>query len=206
LIQDRKVEVLALDDFETKWELREDGFKPYASCRATHSAIQAARSLADAIRGHRITKVHAKVHPNAMIAAGKLAPRTPLEGKFSVNFCIALGLCGYRVVASDFTAKVFEDPIVVDLVPRIEIEVVQDQPAFKAFIEATLDDGSHLHGETQCVLGHPDNPLTWEAMREKFDGLVEPVLGAEKTATLFGLGRNFLQPGSIAKIGELLAA
>ena len=206
LIQDRKVEAPTLDDFEKKWELLENQFKPFASCRATHSSIEAARSLASQIRGRKITKVHAKVHPNALITAGKTAPRTPLEGKFSVPFCIALGLSGYRVVASDFTAKAFDDPVVADLVPRIALEAVEDQPAFKAFLEVTLDNGERLHGETQCVIGHPDNPLPWEALREKFDGLVEPVLGPERTARLFELGRNFLQPGSIAKISELLAA
>ena len=55
-------------------------------------------------------------------------------------------------------------------------------------------------------MGHPDNPVSWDGLRDKFDGLVEPVLRAEKTRTLFELGRNFLQPGSIAKISELLAA
>jgi 2-methylcitrate dehydratase PrpD len=206
LIQDRKVEVPTLDDFETKWELRENQFKPFASCRATHSSIQAARSIASQIRGRRIAKVNARVHPNAVVTAGKTAPRTALEGKFSVPFCIALGLNGYRVVASDFTEKTFNDPAVAHLVPRITLEVVQDQPAFKAFVEVTLEDGERLYGETQCVMGHPDNPLTWDALREKFDGLVEPVLGAEKGAKLFDVGRNFLQPGSIAKISELLAA
>jgi 2-methylcitrate dehydratase PrpD len=149
--------------------------------------------------------VHAKVHPNALVVAGKTAPRTPLEGKFSVPFCIALGLAGYRLVASDFTEKALNDPAVADVVPRITLEAVQDQASFKAFLEVTLEDGERLHGETQCVIGHPDNPLTWDALREKFDGLVEPVLGAEKAARLFDLGRNFLQPGSIAKISELLA-
>ena len=205
LIQDRKVEVPTLDDFEKKWELLENQFKPFASCRATHSSIQAARSLATQVRGRKITKVHAKVHPNALITAGKTAPRTPLEGKFSVPFCIALGLAGYRVVASDFNETAFNDPAVANVVPRITLEAVQDQPAFKAFLEVTLEEGTRLHGETQCVLGHPDNPLTWDALREKFDGLVEPVLGAEKTEKLFDLGRNFLQPGSIAKISDLLA-
>ena len=204
LIQDRKVEVPTLDDFEQKWELLENQFKPFASCRATHSSIQAARSLATQVRGHKIAKVHAKVHPNALVTAGKTAPRTPLEGKFSVPYCIALGLAGYRVVASDFDETAFNDPAVADVVPRITLESVQDQPAFKAFLEVTLEDGTRLHGETQCVLGHPDNPLTWDALREKFDGLVEPVLGAAKTQQLFDLGRGFLQPGSIAKISELL--
>jgi 2-methylcitrate dehydratase PrpD len=206
LIQDRKVEVPALDDFGTKWELLENQFKPFASCRATHSSIEAARSLAHQIRGRRIVKVHARVHPNAIVTAGKTAPRTPLEGKFSVPFCIALGLTGYRLVASDFNAKAFNDPAVADLVPRIALEAVQDQPAHKAFLEVTLEDGERLHGETQCVIGHPDNPLSWDHLREKFDGLVEPVLGAQKAAKLFDLGRHFLQPGSIAKVSDLLAA
>jgi 2-methylcitrate dehydratase PrpD len=204
LIQDRKVEAPPLDDFETKWELLENQFKPFASCRATHSSIQAARSIADQVHGRGIKKVHAKVHPNALVTAGKTAPRTPLEGKFSVPFCISLGLAGYRVVATDFNLAAYNDPRVADVVPRVTLEAVQDQPAFKAFLDVTLDDGTVLHGETQCVLGHPDNPLSWEALGEKFDGLVVPVLGTEKTATLFELGRNFLQPGSIAKLSKLL--
>ena len=205
LIQDRKVEPPTLDDFETKWELLDNQFKPFASCRATHSSIEAARSLASQIKGRKITKVHARVHPNAVITAGKPSPRTPLEGKFSVAFCIAMGLRGYKLVASDFTEAALKDPSVMEVVPLVNLEVIQDQPAFKAFLEVTLDSGEVLHGETQCVLGHPDRPMPWDALREKFDGLVEPVLGAQKAAALFDLGRNFLQPGSIAKLSELLA-
>jgi 2-methylcitrate dehydratase PrpD len=205
LIQDRHVEAPTLDDFEKKWELIENQIKPFASCRATHSAIQAARTLADQVRGRRIAKVHAKVHPNALVTAGKTAPRTPLEGKFSVPFCIALGLAGYRAVSSDFNEKAFNDPAVADLIPRVTLESVQDQPAWKAFLEVTLEDGQRLEGECQCVLGHPDNPVAWDTLREKFEGLVEPVLGREQCAALYQLGRDFLQPGSIGRISELLA-
>jgi 2-methylcitrate dehydratase PrpD len=205
LIQDRQVEPPTLDDFEQKWELSENQIKPFASCRATHSAIQAARGLAGQIRGRRIAKVHAKVHPNALVTAGKTAPRTPLEGKFSVPFCIALGLAGYRAVSADFNEQAFNDPAVAAIVPRVTLEAVADQPAWKAFVEVTLEDGQRLKGECQCVLGHPENPVSWDALREKFEGLVEPVLGREKCATLFEVGRNFLRPGSTARISEILA-
>ena len=206
LIQNREVQPPTFDDFGQKWELMENQIKPFASCRATHSAIQAARTLADRIRGRKIAKVHAKVHPNAVVVAGKTAPRNALEGKFSVPYCIALGLAGYRVVQSDFNDTAYKDPAVADVVPRVALEVVADQPAWKAFVEVTLEDGERLLGETQCVLGHPDNPVSWETLREKFDGLVEPVLGPDKCAELFETGRNFEKPGSIAKIGDLLAA
>ncbi|MGZ8212155.1 MAG: hypothetical protein ACXWUH_16740 [Burkholderiales bacterium] len=72
-------------------------------------------------------------------------------------------------------------------------------------LDVTLEDRTRLNSETQCVLGHPDNPLTWDALREKFDGLVEPVLGPDKCGALFDHRRNFLQPGTIGKISEHLA-
>ena len=204
-IQDREVEVPPLD-FETKWELLENSFKPFASCRATHASTQAARSIASRVQGRKITKVHAKVHPNALVTAGKTAPRTVLEGKFSVPFCISMGLRGYRVVSSDFTDEVMRDRAVMDVVPVVQLEAVQGQPAHSAYLDVTLEGGERVHAQTDIVMGHPDNPMSWDALREKFEGLVEPVLGTDKGAKLFELGRNFLDPGSIGKISDLLAA
>ena len=93
LIQDRNVEVPALD-FGVQWEILGNGFKPFACCRATQASTQAARTLAERVGQRKIKRVHAKVHPNALVTAGKRDPRTPLEGKFSVPFCISLGLRG----------------------------------------------------------------------------------------------------------------
>ena len=202
-IQDREVEVPSLD-FDGKWELLGNGFKPFASCRATHPSTQAARSLAERVAGRKIAKVHARVHPNALVTAGKTAPRTPLEGKFSVPFCIALGLLGYRVVSSDFVDSSMRDEAVMDLVPRVQLEAVQGQSPHSAFLDVTLDNGETLHGETKIVLGHPENPMSWEDLRIKFEGLVEPVLGSSGAAELFEAAREFGEPGSLGRLTALL--
>jgi 2-methylcitrate dehydratase PrpD len=202
-IQNREVEVPPLD-FDEKWELLGNGFKPFASCRATHPSTQAARSLAERVGTRKIASVHARVHPNALVTAGKTAPRTPLEGKFSVPFCIALGLRGYRVVSSDFVDASMRDQSVMDVVPRVKLEAVQGQSPHSAFLDVTLEDGEQLHGETKIVLGHPDNPMSWEDLRVKFEGLVEPVLGHAATAELFEAARAFGEPGSLARLTSLL--
>ena len=119
LIQDHAVEPLPLD-FDQSWEILSNGFKPFASCRATQASTQAARTLAGRIAGRAIRRVHAKVHPNALITAGKLDPRTPLEGKFSVPFCIALALRGHAVVAADFTEAKMHNAAIMDIVPIVE--------------------------------------------------------------------------------------
>ncbi|HTD90466.1 MAG TPA: MmgE/PrpD family protein, partial [Burkholderiales bacterium] len=203
-IQNHDVEPLPLD-FEQSWEILTNGFKPYASCRATQASTQAARTLATQIAGRAIKRVHAKVHPNALITAGKLAPLTPLEGKFSVPFCIALALRGHKVVASDFTDGKMHDASVMDVVPVVELEAVDGQAPHSAHLDVYLANGEHLHADTDIVIGHPDNPMSWDDLRVKFEGLVEPVIGAQKAKTLFETARDFEAPGSIRKISELLA-
>jgi 2-methylcitrate dehydratase PrpD len=203
IIQDRAVEVPPLD-FDARWELLRNGFKPYASCRGTHASIQAARKLAPRIAGKTITRVCAQVHPNAMVAAGKLNPRTPLECKFSVPFCIALGLNGYRLVATDFSDSTLQDRAVTELLPLIEIEVVQQQPQYEAHMDVYLEGGERLHADTEIVLGHADNPMSAADFRAKFAGLVEPVLGAPQTAQLYSLLDRFDEPGSFPRVMALL--
>ena len=203
-IQDKAVDVPPLD-FDARWELLGNGFKPFASCRATHPSTQAARSLADRVAGKKIAEVRAKVHPSALVTAGKLAPCTPLEGKFSVPFCIALGLRGRRVVASDFNDATMRDASVMDIVPVVQLEAVQGQAPHSAHLDVHLEGGERLHADTDVVIGHPDNPMSWDDLRVKFEGLVEPVLGSRKTARLFETARRFGQPGSLSEISALLA-
>lgn len=203
LIQDRVVDVPPLD-FEGRWELLGNGFKPFASCRATHASIQAAQSLAERVAGRRITKVRAKVDPTALVAAGILDPRTPLQGKFSTPFCIALGLRGYAAVASDFSANALADQSVKDLVRVVELEAVHGQPLHEAHLDVYLEGGEHVHADTAIMLGHPDNPMEWEDLDTKFRGLVDPIIGGDKARALYAVLRNFGSRGSLRKAMRLL--
>ena len=204
-IQNREVEVPPLD-FDERWELLNNGFKPFAACRATQPSTQAARTLADKVAGKKIAKVKARVHPNALVTAGKLNPQTPLEGKFSVPFCISLGLRGYRAVYTDFTDATMQDSAVMDLVPLVELEAVDGQAPHSAFLDVHMEDGEVLHGKTDIVLGHPDNPMGWDDLLVKFQGLTEPMIGAGKTQALYECIREFEKPGSLQKMATLVRA
>lgn len=202
-IQDGEVVVPQLE-FDSGWELLGNGFKPYSCCRATHPAIQAAQSLATRVAGKKITKVHIKVPSIAIVAAGKLNPRSALEGRFSVPFCAALGLRGYRAVASDFNDASIRDTAVMDIVPVVELESVADQPPHSAHMDVYLEGGEHLHADTDIVVGHPDNPMGWDDLHSKFQGLVEPILSAVKTEDLYACLREFDRPGSVQKAMGML--
>ena len=204
LIQDRKVEVPTLD-FST-WELKRNGFKPYASCRATHAAIQTSRKIAPLVAGRKITRVHAKVHPNVVVVANQLNPQTPLAHKFSVRYCMAMGLTGYRLVASDFTEKLMQDGALKEIAAVTEVEVVPDQPQYEAHLDVTMEGAAQpLHADTSIVLGHADNPMNEDEVWGKFDGLVTPVLGAGEARGLYDLIKQLETPGNLRKILSLFA-
>lgn len=200
------VQVPALD-FGEKWEILGNSFKLFASCRGTHPSVQAAQSVAEKIGKRSIVKVHAKVHPNSLVAAGNMNPANALQGKFSLSFCIALGLLGYRLVASDFTQEVFRQPQVQALIPKIHCEGVPNQPNYESHMKIELDDGTVLAADIAIVIGHPDNPVSWDDLREKYLGLTEPVLGASRAVEVYELAREFdTQKGSLRQITRLLAA
>ena len=204
-IQEGKVEVPELD-FEDRWEILRNGYKPYASGRAAHAIIKAAQTLCEKVQGRNIARVRARIHPNAALTMGNPSPRTALESKFSVRFCIALALRGYRLAATDFCIDNVNNPKLRELLPLIELEIVPDQPAHEALMDITLQGGEQLHSETKIVPGHPDNPMSAADFKAKFLGLVEPKIGTDRAAALLDVLQNFERPGSFTGVMSLVDA
>lgn len=202
-IQDRLVEVPPLD-FHAGSELLRNGYKLFASCRATHASSQAALSLSDEIAGREVESVRVKVHAGAPVTAGNPDPKTPLEAKFSVAFCVAMALAGYRLAWTDFSDKVFADGRVTSVIPRVILEPVEGQSPASAFVQVTLVDGTVLSAQTAIILGHPDNPVSDRGLEEKFQSLVEPVLGKERTKALLDTAWRFGEEDGLTRLSALL--
>ncbi len=184
--------------YDDGWEILRNGFKPYACCRSIHASVDAAHKLAPQLNGKTVTHVHARVHRGATAPAHHFNPTTPLQGKFSFPFCLALALRGYRVVATDFCTERLIDPAIRDIIPCVEVEEIPHQARWEAHIDVSLADGETLHTDQDIVLGHPDNPMRWKDMADKFSALVEPVLGTD-TEPLLDTLRQVEQPGQLAR-------
>lgn len=182
LLQDRSLSFQPIDD--SAWQILRNTFKPYASCLLTHAAIDCARALHRRTGNQTIKTVHARVHPLAIQLAGKASPATPLEGKFSLSFCIALGLAGFPASAADFTAQRLDDASIRTNAARVSLTADTGLRETAAALQVTLDDGRSLHADTTCALGNPENPMSWADMDTKFMGLVEPAFGSSATTIL----------------------
>jgi len=189
---------LRLDGLGEEWELRRNALKPYACCGFTHGAIDAARELFSKVKGREIEHIQALVHPLAIKVAGK-APHSPLEAKFSVGYCIALGLSGHRATAVDFAPERLREPALAALFAKVELVADESVAPEGARMHVRTRDGGEHVAEIEASLGNPTNPMSWDDIRDKFLLLTESVL-RDRARPLFEVLRDFDRPGRYAEM------
>jgi 2-methylcitrate dehydratase PrpD len=205
LVQDRSVPIAPVD--VAGWRILDNSFKPYAACHLTHPAVDAARALApgaNALAALKSARVEVGALANQITGAKSGAPATPLEGKFDLKYCIALGLAGHDLSAADFRDPWRPDPGLCETARKVEVEV---SPAMGfASSRLTLDfaDGRIETKHVPVAKGHPGNPMGWDDMHSKFAALTEGYLGA-RTEALFDLAREFGRSGTLPELRAILS-
>ncbi len=184
LVQDKSVLVQSLD-FDKGWEITRNTFKPYAACLLTHPVIDAGKRLAPQLDLRRIAKIRVLVHPLAIELAGKQAPTTPYEGKFSLAYTAALSLAGRSGAHGDFTDAGVNDPTLQALVRKVELVPIPEMALTAASMELVMEDGTQMREHTPLALGNPGRAMGWDHMRAKFMSLAQPVLGDAPASDLF---------------------
>ena len=151
--------------------------KPFPSCKATHNGINAAMDL------HReykfsvddITSIDVECQPIAKDLLKYPEAKTPLQGKFSMNYCIACGLVNGKVSLSDFEGTEITNPQILSLMKKIHMEVSEGISGGEYFngtwetaVGITLNNGQRLYKRVRYATGDPENPLNAEKISEKF--------------------------------------
>ncbi|MBE0593783.1 MAG: MmgE/PrpD family protein, partial [Gemmatimonadales bacterium] len=101
-------------------------FKYSAACYGTHGAIEAARALAheNSIRPADIRHVQIRVNAGADRMCNIVAPRTGLEGKFSLRFNTAMALAGGNTSSPDsYSIDTVTRPDLVALQERLDVRL-----------------------------------------------------------------------------------
>lgn len=202
LVQDRSVKIEPTE-FSDGMALLRNAYKPYACCKATHACVDAARKLSPNVKPGLIQRIVLGASPMTLAVAAKPNPQTPLEGKFSVAYCAALGLSGYAAVESDFNDTRLNDPQLRALIQKSEVREQAGTDLTEGFVEVELTDGRKLREHIPLALGNPGNPMSWTGMEAKFAGLVTPVLGNE-TRALFDMLRQFEEPGTLGRVMKMV--
>lgn len=147
--------------------------KPYASCRHTHAAIDAAKALREELGRDpsAVRRGTIAVYDAAVDLCDNPRPKTPYEAKFSLQYCVARALGGAPMGLDDFDVSA-HGPTGIDLRVVAEPELNAKFPRqFPARLSLELDDGRKLTHAVDSPLGDPENPLSFEAVENKLRAL-----------------------------------
>jgi len=195
------------------WDLIEPGIvlKRYPACGGTHCALDAILALREehALRYEEIVRIECHASPLAKKVLLYPRPTTGLEGKFSMEFSLAVaaieGAAGLRHYQDAWT----RDARVQDLLPRISFESRADlQPDVSADAvpaEVTVHARGRTFTQTVRVpSGDARNPMTDAQRREKFMGCMSASMPSGQGQALFDALDRLEQMDALGTLGQQL--
>lgn len=188
-----------LDDLGTRWEALLNSYKPFACGIVIHPTIDGCQQIREEVgeaRAREIETVELTTHPLVLELTGKTAPKTGLEGKFSVYHSAACALLRGDGAPTAFTDEVVNLPELVDLRGRVHATADTAMHEASVHIKVTFRDGEVLEKHVERAIGSKDRPLSNEQLETKFLNQARLVVGEEVAASL--LAKSW----TIAKIAD----
>ena len=122
--------------------------------------------------------------------AGIPAPKTGLEGKFSLAFCVALALGEGDTGETQFNDEKVRDPRLVALRDKLKITPDSNLSPSRAKMKVTTKDGRVLEKYMETLDLSKDRERMKNDLVRKFQDLSTPILGEEKTRKLISRVRR----------------
>ena len=196
---------VATEDLGERWELQMNGLKPYACGVVIHPLIDAMISFRNnqAIDYRYVRNISAKVHPLVIELVNRPNPRVGLEGKFSYQHSMAVGLIDGSAFPAQYTDRRVLDPDVATLRDKIDASIDPHMDEDSTEITITLQNGTSYKETVLHATGAPENPLSDTMLNEKFRVLSEGILANPQKEHLLDLLWNMDQVPDIGEIMEL---
>ncbi len=195
------------------------GIKQHPCCGSTHPAIDAMLALrAEYGPGHdprhnivpeKVARIESWTHPRRLAHTDRPDPKSGLDAKFSVQYCLARALLDGRILLEHFEGEAFRDPVVRALMRRIQAAPFPEAAEgggepLGAEIRITFDDGRTIGKRIGSALGRgPDNPLPAEALGAKFANCAGRVLSSGRVERLH---RSLSQLDQARSLRDVVAA
>ncbi len=176
----------ALASLGRTWETDKLVPKYHASCHGTHSAVEAAHKVVhqEKIRIEDIKSLTIRTSRGAVGIAGKPSPKTGLEGKFSLSYCVANALLRGDTGMKAFTDEKVNDPEIKRFMERISVVSEAEIGGLAAYVIIETQ-AQTVHQVFSDVLNEiPDLETKKKKVKEKFMDLCAPVLGGGKAASV----------------------
>jgi 2-methylcitrate dehydratase PrpD len=196
------------------WTFQSPGvsIKPFPSGSLTHPGMTQMTALIKehAIKAAQVERVDVGTNrnmPNALIHHN---PKTGLEAKFSMEFCMAVLLLYGKAGLSEFTDETANRPEVKDMVSKVHFGVnpIAEAAGYNkmtTIIDIKMKDGRTISGRTDFAKGSPAIPMSFDEVADKFrDCANYAKWPADKAKAIVSSVRGLEDVSDIRKLTALL--
>lgn len=168
-----------------RYEIEDLSYKPYPSCRFTHSAIDAVKKmmqdhelLAEDVLNGRVEVSSPTFRSVCQPVELKQHPRTYMQAQYSIPFTLAVTLTRGEVTLETLSEETLGDAAVVSLAQRITpvISPELDRRYGRTVAPSIVMLNTRRGVFTECIehpLGAPENPFTAEITAAKLDQCIK---------------------------------
>jgi len=187
--------------------------KPYPSGSLSHPAQDLILDLVKEHDLHAEDIDHIDVGTNSNVPNALIypMPKTALEGKFSIPFCMAIAVLERRAGIAQFQDRKVRDKRVVELMKRVTLYVDDELEALgydqvRSRIRITLKNGRVIEGCYDVARGHPEKPMSWTDLGDKFRDCASQILVDKSAEDVMGLVARIEKLKSLKPLFRALSA
>ena len=178
---------VVLQDFGAPYEIVSPGIgvKPYPACRQTHRAIDAMLELVHThhLQPDDVREVVCQTSARLRDFLIYHQPQSGLEGKFSMEYCMAAALLHGQMGLAQFSDASVQDARAQALLRQVRFEhpdedAVDWEAAIPDVVTVVLRDGTRVQQRVDIPKGDPALPLSWDELVAKFQDCATHVLTA----------------------------
>ena len=188
--------------------------KPYPSGSLTHPAMTELARLIQVnnIEAPQVEKVDVGANHNMTATLLHHDPKTGLEAKFSMEFCMAILLLERKAGLGQFSDMVVRRADVQAMMRKVNFYVDPEAESagfdkMTSLLKITLKDGKVITGRATFGKGSPANPMTFEEAAAKFRGCAEYAdWPRDKTEQIIAFVRTLETAADVSALSPLLSA
>ena len=180
----------------------------------SQSTIEAALFLRNQIGGVEVKSMRIESHDASVDIIGsepeKWRPETRETADHSLPYITAIALIDGEVTEKQFQPERFSDPKIWKFLENVKVERNAELSALYPdavanIVHVDLVDGRRLTKRVDYPLGHAKNPLKDLQVEEKFNVLVDPMLGSDRARKIIDIVWKLDAATGVDELMETLA-
>ena len=198
------------------YSLMELMFKKYPSCHGTHAAVDAMLQLREQnnLSPQEVTSVECHGRPLMNSVLIYKDPRTGLQAKFSLEYCVSAALAVGHLGIAQFIDEAVLQPEVREIMKKVSsIEdaalgdlAMEKQLLAPSRVTVFLKDGREVSQTVEEARGGPRDPLPWAELEAKFLECAEQSLPVAQAKKALNLVHNLEQLDGVHDLTCLLTS